>query len=84
MAGNPFVTSNLNPSSFQPVTPSDTVLQPGGFKVLRIGVAGNLVLKGLDGISSGVMAVTAGEYVPFGAGYVMATGTTATGIVAMG
>lgn len=83
MAGNPFITSNLNPSSFQPVVPSDTV-QLGGFKVLRIGVAGNLTLKGMDGISSGVMAVASGEYVPFGAGLVMATGTTATGIVAMG
>jgi hypothetical protein len=65
---------------FPGITPSDTTLLQG-YQWLRIGGAGNLVLKGSDSgaVATAAIAVTAGEYVPFGAGYVMAA-TTATGI----
>jgi hypothetical protein len=51
---------------------------------LRVGVAGNLALKGSADASAVTIPVTAGEYVPFNSGQVMATNTTATGIVAFG
>lgn len=70
------------PSIFMGVTPNDSTLLQG-LQFLRIGGAGNLVLKSAEGPTATVtLAVTAGEYVPFGAGYVMAA-STATGIVGM-
>lgn len=71
-----------NPTSFEDIVPSDTNLI-AGVEYLRIGGAGNLALKGPNDVAACTpMAVTAGEYVPFGSGYVMATGTTASAIVA--
>lgn len=59
------------------VTPSDTDWYDN-VSWLRIGGAGNLVIKG-DGGSPVTIAVDAKEYVPFTGGRVMAA-TTATGI----
>jgi hypothetical protein len=71
------------PSQFFDVTPNDAKLLEG-LQWLRITGAGNLLLKSASGPTASVtIAVAAGEYVPFGAGYVMAA-TTATGIQAMG
>lgn len=76
------LSSTQSPQSFVAVTPSDTVAVTG-VQWLRIGAAGNLALQGIaTGSTPVTMAVTAGEYVPFGNGLVMATGTTATGIIA--
>lgn len=71
------------PSEYTNVVTSDTLIQ-GPFQYLRIGVAGNLVLKSATpgAVVTSAMAVTAGEYVPFGSGYIMATNTTASSIVA--
>lgn len=59
------------------VTPSDDNWYDN-VKWLRVGGAGNLVIKG-DGGSTVTIAVAAGEYVPFVGGRVMAA-TTATSI----
>lgn len=65
------------------VVPSDGTLLKN-LEYLRIGGAGNLVLKGRSASApTSAIAVAAGEYVPFGDGYVMAA-TTATGIVGFG
>jgi hypothetical protein len=81
MLGNPYApASGAAPVSFVAITPSDTDVI-GGFLFLRIGGAGNLAVKGVDDGAAVTIAVTAGEYFPFGAGFVMSTNTTATGIV---
>ena len=67
------------PDTFPTITPSDSALITN-LQYIRVGGAGNLVIKGIDGTVQ-TLAVTAGEYVPFGSGYVMAA-TTATGLVA--
>jgi hypothetical protein len=66
------------------VVPNDTTVI-GPFQYLRVGVAGNISFKGPGtGAVAVVIAVTAGEYIPFILGIVMSTGTTATGIVGFG
>jgi hypothetical protein len=81
MPSSPFAPSPPGgPVSYQAITPSDTALV-GGYQFLRVGVAGNLAIKGVNDAAAVTLAVTAGEYVPFSAGYVMATNTTATGVV---
>lgn len=65
------------------IVPSDVTLLKN-LQYLRIGGAGNLVLKGRGASApTASIAVAAGEYVPFGDGYVMAA-TTATAIVGIG
>ena len=78
---NPVFNGNYPPGQFVLVTPSDTAVLTG-VQWLRVGAAGNLALQSLAGGTPVVIAVTAGEYLPFGYGYVMNTNTTATGIVA--
>jgi hypothetical protein len=68
--------------SIKAVVPSDTVAIYGK-QWLRIGSGGTLSLKGVSDPAAVTLSVTTGEYVPFTAGYVMSTGTTATGIVAI-
>lgn len=77
----PTPTSPNAPSTFFDVTPSDSAMLQG-CQWLRITGAGNLVLKG-SGPSAAIITVAAvaGEWVPFGAGYVMVA-STATGIQA--
>jgi hypothetical protein len=69
-------------ASVRAITPSDSTVVTTNY--LRIGGAGNLALKGTSDGAAVTIAVTAGEYVPFSSGNVMATNTTATGIVAFG
>lgn len=69
-------------SSFGPVTPSDGTPFAVTPKALFVGGAGNLIAKGSDGTSA-TFAVAAGQILPIRPQYVMATGTTATGIVAL-
>lgn len=80
MAGLVKPTNPDAPSIFAAITPNDNT-RLEGWRFLRIGGAGNLVLKGASPDADTVtLAVSAGEYVPFGAGVVMAA-TTATSIV---
>jgi hypothetical protein len=75
--GKPAQSPRNAPSQFFGITPNDSV-KFEGMQWIRVGGAGNLVIKGVqDGATARTYAVTAGEYVPFGAGYVMAA-TTAT------
>lgn len=77
----PVPSSTLAPQGYVAITPSDTV-PILGIQWLRVGTAGNLTLANITGAGSVTLAVTAGEYIPFGNGFVMNTGTNATGIVA--
>lgn len=66
------------------VTPHDTNKLAGGTcDALYVGGAGDLVLIGEDGVSATFSDVFAGQVYPFGASIVMASGTTATGIIAL-
>ena len=68
---------------FLDVTPSDTVnLSKGAADAFYVTVAGDLVLQGEDG-DNATFAVSAATILPCGAGKVLATGTTATGIIAI-
>lgn len=71
------------PRTFKTITPSDTTLLDH-LQWIRVGGAGNMVIKGVepDAVAE-TFAATAGEYVPFGSGYVMAA-TTATGLKGFG
>lgn len=68
---------------FDNVTPSDSANLPkGAADAFFVTGAGDLVLQGEDG-SSATFAVLASSILPCGAGKVLATGTTATGIIAI-
>lgn len=84
--GNAYTASGgsaSGPTQYAAITPSDSTLLTG-YQFLRIGVAGNISIKPTVGGTAVVIVVTTGEYFPFGTGVVMATNTTATGIVAIG
>jgi hypothetical protein len=70
------------PEIFTTITPADATLL-SGYQWLRIGGAGDLVVQGPWQSAPETIPVEAGEYVPFGSGYVMAA-TTATGIKGFG
>jgi hypothetical protein len=73
---------SVAPSAFAAVTPSDSTVLPVGMQSLWVGGAGNLVVKGLDGVTATFTAVPAGTLVRGQFTRVMAA-TTATNIVAM-
>lgn len=64
------------------VTTSDSTVYDPTPKGLFIGGAGNIALMGDDGVSV-TFAVTAGQFLPLCPTRILATGTTATGIVAL-
>ncbi|MGG7566230.1 spike base protein, RCAP_Rcc01079 family [Rhodovulum sp. DZ06] len=69
--------------TFAPVTPSDGADLPGGAaRAIFVGGAGDVVLRGPDGVEA-TFSSGAGQYHPVRAVRVLATGTTATGIVAL-
>lgn len=71
---------SASPNNYLSITPSDDTLL-SGIQFIRVGGAGNIALKGVNPDSSVVtIAVSGGEYLPFGSGYIMAA-TTATSIV---
>lgn len=72
-----------DPDLFVDITPSNSTLL-SGLQYLRVTGAGNLALKSKNGGPSIIVPAQAHEYVPFGSGYVMSTGTTATGIQGFG
>lgn len=69
------------PTMYAPVTPSDTV-PVNAQKGLHVSGAGNVAVKGVDGVSA-IFAVLANTRLEGKFTYVLATGTTATGIVAL-
>jgi len=62
------------------ITPSDSTVYDPRPRALRIGAAGNVAVRDVDGTDI-TYAVSAGEVLAFSASRVLATGTTATGIV---
>jgi hypothetical protein len=71
--------------SARAVTPSDTARLEPAPDFIYVGGAGNLVFAGMDDLEPQVtttMAVLAGSYHPVRPGKILATGTTATGIIA--
>ena len=65
------------------ITPSDTVPIAGGTRAILANGAGNVVCK-LPGSTLDVtVTVAAGGIIPFRVSHVRATGTTATGLLAL-
>ena len=65
------------------VTPSDAAELQLLPKALLIGGAGTLTLRAVDAAADVTVTVVAGQCLPVRASHVRATGTTATGIVAL-
>jgi len=76
------LVTGVGPSTlFAAVTPSDsTDVTPTTGKRIYVGGSGNLTMQGSNGTAA-TFAVTAGQILPITAKRIMATGTTATGIV---
>jgi hypothetical protein len=72
---------NAPATDFHIVTPSDSALLDQPCRGFLIGVAGNIKLTSLNG-TTGIIPVPAG-HVSIGALQVWATGTTASGIIAL-
>jgi hypothetical protein len=70
------------PSAFSAITPSDSTVLPSGIQGVWVGGAGNLVVKGLDGVTATFTAVPAGTLIRGQFTRVMAA-TTATSLVAL-
>lgn len=70
---------------FAAVTPSNTadLPNPGVSDALWVGGAGTLAIQGTDGQTVSIAAVAAGATLPIKVRRVLATGTTATTIVAL-
>jgi hypothetical protein len=65
------------------VTPNDAAELQLLPKALLIGGAGTLTLRAIDAAADVTVTVVAGQCLPIRASHVRATGTTATGIVAL-
>ena len=76
------VQSLASSSSYVLATPSDSTSLSATTRAITIGGAGNLTVKRPDGTTVGPIPVVAGQTLAIAALYIMATGTTATGILA--
>lgn len=65
------------------ITPSDSVDLPGGVRGIYAAVAGDIAIVAIDDSSPVVVTVAANSIFPVQAKRVCATGTTATGLVAL-
>ena len=74
------LTSGIGCNRIAAITPSDTVAL-ASCAWLRVGAAGNLVLRGPNDAADVAIGVAAGEYVPVGGGVLVKAATTATGLV---
>lgn len=78
------VTNSANPAEYAAaITPSDTVDLTMQCRGIYVGVAGNVAVHGSDGVATTFVGLAAGSVLPFRAKRVLATGTTATSLVAM-
>jgi hypothetical protein len=76
------LTALMSAKTYYDVTPSDTVSQPG--ILLYVGGTGNVTLMTTNGQTVLFAGAPAGQFIPATFARVMATGTTATNLVAMG
>lgn len=70
-------------NQFPPLTPSDTVDLPALTQALWVGGAGDVAAVAQNNRVTVLPAVPAGSWLPLAVKRVNATGTTATGIVAL-
>lgn len=79
-------TSDVSPArQANAVTPHDANSQPGApFRSLYVAGAGNVAIVDLMGVSTTFVGIPAGFILPVWCTRVLATGTTATGIVGLG
>ena len=87
MIDDPFRTERLTDATVPAdrwfaITPSDSEDLAVKPRAIFVGTGGDLVLFGADGVSA-TFAVADGAMLPLSPHRVMATGTTATGIVGM-
>ena len=87
MIDDPFRTERLTDATVPAdrwfaITPSDSEDLAVKPRAIFVGTGGDLVLVGADGVSA-TFAAPDGVVLPFSPHRVMATGTTATGIVAL-
>lgn len=82
MAGGHYADQAAPARSWVAVTPSNSTNLPAGCRGLYVGVAGDVAAVGSDGVAI-VFAAEAGSFLPLGPIRVNATGTDATGIVAL-
>lgn len=75
-------TETYTASEWAAITPSDSVRLERIPRAVFVGAAGNVVAKGANGVSA-TFAVVASQTLEIQPTYVMATGTTATGLVAL-
>lgn len=73
-------------TNFTPVTPSDTVAVNKDTRALYVGTGGNVAVVSEDALSTTItfMNVASGTILPIAPRRVMATGTTASNILALG
>lgn len=65
------------------VTPNDSTDIAHAVRAIRVATAGDLAVMWRDGTTLTILAVQVGEILPIRVRRVLATGTTATGIVAL-
>ena len=76
---DPYQGSGTEPSrQFITIAPSDVTALAQAIRGLYIGGAGNVTVKGGDGVSVVFTAVPVGTTLPIVPTFIMATGTTAT------
>lgn len=70
------------PASTESITPNDsTDLTDNSIRGLSVNVDGNVALELIDDTTSVIVTLTSGQIHPMRIGKVLATGTTATGII---
>jgi hypothetical protein len=66
------------------ITPHDSNALPNIPKAIYVGGSGDIAMRGVNGVADQLWkSVPAGSILPFRAAYVRATGTTATGLLAL-
>lgn len=83
MAGHHYADQAAPARSWRAVTPSDSNNLPAGCRGLFVTAVGDLSLVGSDGTALVFTITGAGTFIPVGPVRVNATGTTATGIIAL-
>jgi hypothetical protein len=79
-----FNSTPMGYSRITPVVPSDTLPVPPATNALFVGGAGNVAVLMRGATVPVVLPAVAGVTIPISPARVMATGTTATGIAALG
>lgn len=79
----PVVATDADPGTFSAITPSDSVDLPSVTRGVYVGGDGNVVAVSEAGVAVTFANASAGAILPIRARRINATGTTATGLVAL-